>query len=93
MADLKKHADDLNKAAQSLTKPLDPSDYLGKLDEPQPSPPTTASIPVTKVESAPLAEPANSPAAQNGAPATSPVEPTPAAQPTAEPAGGGGRSA
>ena len=39
MADLKKHADDLNKAAQSLTKPLDPSDYLGKLDEPQPSPP------------------------------------------------------
>jgi sec-independent protein translocase protein TatB len=93
MADLKKHADDLNKAAQSLTKPLDPSDYLGKLDEPQPSPPTTTSIPVTKVETAPLAEPASSPAAQSVAPSASAGEPTPAAQPTSEPAGGGGRSA
>jgi sec-independent protein translocase protein TatB len=93
MADLKKHADDLNKAAQSLTKPLDPSDYLGKLDEPQPSPPTTASIPVTKVETAPLAEPASAPAAQNVASSASADEPTPAAQPTSEPAGGGGRSA
>jgi sec-independent protein translocase protein TatB len=91
MADLKKHADDLNKAAQSLTKPLDPSDYLGKLDEPQPSPPATSSIPVTKVESAPLTEPASSPAAQSVAPSASPSEPTPAA--TSEPAGGGGRSA
>jgi sec-independent protein translocase protein TatB len=93
MADLKKHADDLNKAAQSLTKPLDPSDYLGKLDEPQPSPPTTASIPVTKVESAPLAEPASSPATQSEAPSASAGEPTAAAQPTSEPAGGGSRSA
>jgi sec-independent protein translocase protein TatB len=94
MADLKKHADDLNKAAQSLTKPLDPSDYLGKLDEPQPQtpPPTTSSIPVTKVESAPLAEPAISPATQSEAPSASVGEPTPAA-PTSEPAGGGGRSA
>jgi sec-independent protein translocase protein TatB len=94
MADLKKHADDLNKAAQSLTKPLDPSDYLGKLDEPQPQtpPPTTSSIPVTKVESAPLAEPASTPATQSEAPSASVVEPTPAA-PTSEPAGGGGRSA
>jgi len=94
MADLKKHADDLNKAAQSLTKPLDPSDYLGKLDEPQPQtpPPTTSSIPVTKVESAPLAEPASTPATQSEAPSVSVGEPTPAA-PTSEPAGGGGRSA
>ena len=93
MADLKKHADDLNKAAQSLTKPLDPSDYLGKLDEPQPSPPTTTSIPVTKVETAPLAEPASSAAAQSVAPSASAGEPPPAAQPTSEPAGGGGRPA
>jgi len=93
MADLKKHADDLNKAAQSLTKPLDPSDYLGKLDEPQPSPPTTTNIPVTKVETAPLAEPASSPAAQSVAPSASAGEPTPAAEPTSEPAGGGGRPA
>jgi sec-independent protein translocase protein TatB len=92
MADLKKHADDLNKAAQSLTKPLDPSDYLGKLDEPPP-PPTTSSIPVTKVESAPLAEPASSPPTQSVAPPASAGEPTPAAQPTSEPAGGGGRPA
>jgi sec-independent protein translocase protein TatB len=93
MADLKKHADDLNKAAQSLTKPLDPSDYLGKLDEPQPPPPTTSSIPVTKVESAPLTEPASSPPMQSVAPPASAGEPTPAAQPTSEPAGGGGRPA
>jgi sec-independent protein translocase protein TatB len=93
MADLKKHADDLNKAAQSLTKPLDPSDYLGKLDEPAPSPPTTASIPVTKVESAPLAEPSSSPATQSAPLAAPAGEPTPAAQPTSEPAGGGSRSA
>jgi sec-independent protein translocase protein TatB len=97
MADLKKHADDLNKVAQSLTKPLDPSDYLGKLDEPQQSPPTTSSVPVTKVESAALAEPAGAPAAHSVAPSASPEaspsEPTPAAQPTSEPAGGGGRSA
>jgi sec-independent protein translocase protein TatB len=93
MADLKKHADDLNKAAQSLTKPLDPSDYLGKLDEPQPSPPTTTGIPVTKVESAPLAEPASSPATQSAAPSAPPSEPTAAAQASSEPAGGGGRSA
>lgn len=93
MADLKKHADDLNKAAQSLTKPLDPSDYLGKLDEPQPSPSTTTSIPVTKVESAPLAEPASAPATQNVAPSASASEPTAAVHPTSEPAGGGGRPA
>jgi sec-independent protein translocase protein TatB len=94
MADLKKHADDLNKAAQSLTKPLDPSDYLGKLDEPQPQtpPPTTSSIPVTKVESAPLAEPASTPVTQSEAPSASVGEPTPATS-TSEPAGGGGRSA
>jgi hypothetical protein len=92
MADLKKHADDLNKAAQSLTKPLDPSDYLGKLDEPQPQTPTTSSIPVTKVESAPLAEPAISPATQSEAPSASVGEPTPVA-PTSEPAGGGARPA
>ena len=85
MADLKKHADDLNKAAQSLTKPLDPSDYLGKLDEPQQSPPTTSSIPVTKVETAPLTEPSSSPSTS--------AEPTTASHPTEEPAGGGGRSA
>jgi sec-independent protein translocase protein TatB len=90
MADLKKHADDLNKAAQSLTKPLDPSDYLGKLDEPQPSPPAATGIPVTKVESAPLAEPASSPATQSTAPVS---EPTAAAPASSEPAGGGGRSA
>jgi sec-independent protein translocase protein TatB len=34
MDDLKKHADDLNNAARSLAKPLDPTDYLGKLDTP-----------------------------------------------------------
>jgi sec-independent protein translocase protein TatB len=93
MADLKKHADDLNKAAQSLTKPLDPSDYLGKLDEPQPPPPTSTGIPVTKVESAPLAEPFSAPATQSVPPSESAGEPTPAAQPTSESAGGGGRSA
>jgi sec-independent protein translocase protein TatB len=93
MADLKKHADDLNKAAQSLTKPLDPSDYLGKLEEPQASPPTTSSIPVTRVESAPLAEPASTPATQSVAPSASAGEPTSAAEPTSESAGGGGRSA
>jgi sec-independent protein translocase protein TatB len=93
MADLKKHADDLNKAAQSLTKPLDPSDYLGTLDEPQPSPPITSSIPVTKVENAPLAEPASAPVTQSVETSASAGEPIPAAQPTSEPAGGGGRSA
>ncbi len=96
MADLKKHADDLNKAAQSLTKPLDPSDYLGNLDTPQQPPPTSSSIPVTKVESAPLPAPAGSPAEQSVAPSGSAAaagEPTPAAEPTSEPAGGGGRSA
>ncbi|MBV8510185.1 MAG: twin-arginine translocase subunit TatB [Xanthobacteraceae bacterium] len=91
MADLKKHADDLNKAAQSLTKPLDPSDYLGKLDEPQPRPPTTTGIPVTRVESTPLAEPASTPAMQSVAPSAPPSEP--AAPASSEPAGGGGRSA
>ncbi len=93
MADLKKHADDLNKAAQSLTKPLDPSDYLGKLDEPGPSPPTTSSIPVTKVESAPLPEPATSPATEGAAPSALPTDPALSAHPTSEAAGGGGRSA
>ncbi|MBV9631859.1 MAG: twin-arginine translocase subunit TatB, partial [Xanthobacteraceae bacterium] len=93
MADLKKHADDLNKAAQSLTKPLDPADYLGKLDEPQPSPPTSTGIPVTKVESAPLAEPANSPATQAPEPSAPASEPAAAAPASSEPAGGGGRSA
>jgi len=89
MADLKKHADDLNKVAQSLTKPLDPSDYLGKLDEPQQAPPTTSSVPVTKVENATLPEPAGAPAS----PTAAPSEPAPTPQPASEPAGGGGRSA
>jgi len=93
MADLKKHADDLNKAAQSLTKPLDPSDYLGQLDEPQPSSPTTTSIPVTKVESAPLAEAASAPATPSVGPSASASEPTAAAHPTSDPAGGGARPA
>ena len=34
MEDLKKHADDLNNAARSLSKPFDPADYLGNLDAP-----------------------------------------------------------
>ncbi len=93
MADLKKHADDLNKAAQSLTKPLDPSDYLGKLDEPQPSPPTTTSIPVTKVESAPLAEPRARRRRRAWRRLHRPANRQRLHTPTSEPAGGGGRPA
>jgi sec-independent protein translocase protein TatB len=71
MEDLKKHADDLNNAARSLTKPLDPTDYLGTLDTPS----TGASpAPVGTPEHA-TAEtvPANTAAAE--------TSPTPAAEP------------
>jgi sec-independent protein translocase protein TatB len=42
MEDLKKHADDLNTVARTLTKPLDPTDYLGKFDTPSTAPSETA---------------------------------------------------
>jgi sec-independent protein translocase protein TatB len=63
MEDLKKHADDLNDVARTLTKPLDPTDYLGKLDTPaSDTPAPTASQP------APAAvEPASAPPADAGA--------------------------
>jgi sec-independent protein translocase protein TatB len=52
MEDLKKHADDLNSAARALSKPFDPTDYLGKLDTPS----TAADTPATTAE-APAAAP------------------------------------
>jgi sec-independent protein translocase protein TatB len=90
MADLKKHADDLNTAAQSLTKPFDPSDYLGKLHTPAQEPTTATSAPAGTVESATL--PAAETVVQSAStPAVSEPAATPA--PASEPAGGGGRSA
>jgi sec-independent protein translocase protein TatB len=100
MEDLKKHADDLNNAARSLTKPLDPTDYLGKLDTPSTG--TSVTTPAGDPEvvtAAPQAAPANTAAAET--PAAPAAEPQPA-QPTIEretvaPAPGtaeaGGRSA
>ena len=95
MEDLKKHADDLNNAARSLTKPLDPTDYLGKLDTP--STVTTPARDPEVVTAAAQTAPANTAAT----PAAPTAEPQPA-QPTVEretvaPAPGtaeaGGRSA
>jgi sec-independent protein translocase protein TatB len=72
MADLKKHADDLNNAARSLTKPLDPTDYLGKLDTP--SEPAPSAAPASLPESTPAAqEPAAAPAGEPAAPAPGPA--------------------
>jgi sec-independent protein translocase protein TatB len=84
MADLKKHADDLNNAAHSLTKPLDPTDYLGKFDTP--SEPAPSAAPASLPESTPAGQ---EPAAANSgasvpAPAGEPAAPAPG------PAGGGG---
>ena len=72
MEDLKKHADDLNDAARSLTKPLDPTDYLGKLDTPS----TGASV------TTPARDPEVVTAAAQTAPANTAATP---AAPTAEP--------
>ena len=100
MADLKKHADDLNNAARSLAKPLDPTDYLGKLDTPSTG--TSVTSPAGDPEvvtAAPQTAPANTAAAET--PAAPTAEPQPA-QPAVEretvaPAPGtaeaGGRSA
>ena len=97
MEDLKKHADDLNNAARSLTKPLDPTDYLGKLDTPSTGTSVTGDPEV--VTAAPQTAAANTAAAET--PAAPTAEPPPA-QPTVEretvaPAPGtaeaGGRSA
>ena len=100
MEDLKKHADDLNNAARSLTKPLDPTDYLGKLDTPSTG--TSVTTPAGDPEvvtAAPQTAAANTAAAET--PAAPTAEPQPA-QPSIEreavaPAPGtaeaGGRSA
>jgi sec-independent protein translocase protein TatB len=79
MEDLKKHADDLNSAAAALSKPFDPTDYLGKLDTPSTAPATTP------------ASTTDAPAAASGAvAASSGADGTPAAAaaPPAEPAAG-----
>jgi sec-independent protein translocase protein TatB len=97
MADLKKHADDLNSVASSLSKPFDPTDYLGKIDEPTPS--TSASTPtpgsaeatstapdaavVSSSETATAALPAATEPPGAPAVASAPVDVAPAAKPEA----------
>jgi len=79
MEDLKKHADDLNNAARSLSKPFDPTDYLGKLDTPS----TSAATPAGPAEAATAAPDT----AATGAAAevtASVTEPPAAAAPAAE---------
>jgi sec-independent protein translocase protein TatB len=63
MEDLKKHADDLNSVARTLTKPLDPTDYLGKLDTPSGNAPAAS----TSTDSPPA--PATPEPADDAAPA------------------------
>ena len=74
MEDLKKHADNLNSAASALSKPFDPTDYLGKLDTPS----TAADTPATTAE-APAAAP-EAVGASAAADATSTSAEPPAAQ-------------
>jgi sec-independent protein translocase protein TatB len=93
MEDLKKHADDLNNAARSLTKPLDPTDYLGKLDAPPTSASTaTPATPSETVPSLPQPDPEGDTAANALAEPLPKVDPEPAAPATGA-AGAGGRSA
>jgi sec-independent protein translocase protein TatB len=97
MADLKKHADDLNSVASSLSKPFDPTDYLGKLDEPTPSTSATAlpagsadaaatapdAATVSSSEAATAAAPAATEPSGTPAVASAPVDAAPAAKPEA----------
>jgi sec-independent protein translocase protein TatB len=94
MADLKKHADDLNSVASSLSKPFDPTDYLGKLDAP--STDTAASTtpagsadaaasapdaaPVSSSEAVTAAAPAATEPSATPAVASAPVDAAPAAE-------------
>jgi sec-independent protein translocase protein TatB len=71
MEDLKKHADDLNTVARTLTNPLDPTDYLGKFDTP-----STASS-----ETAPAANPETTPTTPAATTATTETLAAPAAEP------------
>ena len=73
MEDLKKHADDLNSVARTLTRPLDPTDYLSKLDTPSGDTPA-ASAPSDSPPAPVAPEPAadKAPAVQ---PQTRPEEP------------------
>ena len=75
MEDVKKHADDLNSAVRSLTKPFDPAEHPRKLDTPND---TRADSPAGNAELQPEAIPANSPAA-NEPPANPPADALPAA--------------
>jgi sec-independent protein translocase protein TatB len=96
MADLKKHADDLNSVASSLTKPFDPTDYLGKLDTPaDTSASTPAATPETSTAAPATASMSSSGVEQPASPATTeassaqpavanaPGDPVPAAEPKA----------
>ena len=96
MADLKKHADDLNSVASSLSKPFDPTGYLGKLDEPTSTSAGTtpagsadaaATTPdaatVSSSEAATAAAPAATESSGMPAVASSPVDAAPAAKPEA----------
>ena len=71
MEDLKKHADDLNTVARTLTNPIDPTDYLGKFDTP-----STASS-----ETAPAANPETTPTTPAATTATTETSAAPAAEP------------
>ena len=74
MEDLKKHADDLNSVASALTKPLDPTEYLGKLDTPS-SDTAAASTSPDAQPAPPASEPAPADAAPAAQPETRPEEP------------------
>jgi len=71
MEDLKKHADDLNTVARTLTNPIDPTDYLGKFDTP-----STASS-----ETAPATNPETTPTTPAATTATTETSAAPAAEP------------
>ena len=81
MEDLKKHADDLNNAARSLSKPFDPADYLGKLDTPSTSTAADTSAISAEASAAATEAAATAAAAEVKAPV---AEPPAAAEPATE---------
>jgi sec-independent protein translocase protein TatB len=90
MEDLKKHADDLNTVARTLTKPLDPTEYLGKFDTS-----STASSETAPAANPETATPAPATTETSAAPAAQPDQPAPereAVAPAAETTRAGGGS-
>jgi sec-independent protein translocase protein TatB len=75
MEDVKKHADDLNSAVRSLTRPFDPAEHPRKIDAPNDTP---ADSLAGNAELQPEAIPANS-AAANEPPTNPPADALPAA--------------